>query len=105
MAGRGKGWDDDAGKQKKRASKRKNNWSMPRIRLPLWMEWYDMIMIPLLVAAGIWILCNFERVIMIFLGITLTILDMLMVVILIALIVLILWLWFGRGRGGRRRYF
>ena len=78
MAGRGSGWK----KEGKRIRKTRGI-TMPEFQIPSWMEWYDMVMIPVLLIAAILVIINLEEVLLAFFKVTVVLMDFLFVLILI----------------------
>ena len=74
-----------------------------RLRLPGQgiLQWYDYVMIPALVIAGIAVMLNIDQVLFWFASMTVRILDLSIGVLLILVILLALFLWI-RGRARRR---
>lgn len=96
MAGRGSGWINEKKvkqQQKEKRIRAGRRPHLPTIHLPAWMEWYDMVMIPVMIIAAVLVVINIEDVLLAFFKVTVVVLDMLilaMAVVGVGVLVLVL---------------
>ena len=93
--------DDTTPVRKKRRSFHLPSIHLPNVHLPDWLQWYDYIMIPLLLLAAVEIVRNLSSVFVFFVLLTIRLIDFLFIILVIIVVILLVMLWF-RG-GGRRR--
>ncbi|MCD7956979.1 MAG: hypothetical protein LUG93_14775 [Lachnospiraceae bacterium] len=73
-------------------------------RMPSWMHWYDLVMVPLLILAAVMVVRNIQDVLRLFLWLTVWLLGTAFVVGLIAITILAILFLILRGRRRRRRW-
>lgn len=100
---RGQGYGNKRRRRRRRSSRGNSLRDFFTRLMPDWMEWYDYVMIPLLVITGLWGVTHFEDVLLLFFRINIAILDVISLVGVLAGIILLIVIFTGRG-GRRRRY-
>ncbi len=86
---------------KKRIGTSKRQIRLPKLSVPASFEWYDCVMIPVLILGAIGIIFNFPEVSFFFFKLTIWTIDIVFVLVVIAAILLLISLAFRR----RRRYY